>query len=167
MVRQFEQTRRSHLVVALSTAVDDYRDGEEIELGVSACGSLGLQALRDEKALSVLTSERRLRIGTPRRLLDDLTAVEARGRVSSLDALARRTADEVRDATVVVLVCGSAPDSSELRRAASRFGADVRVVVVRTSSGEPVGCRTVGSAVVITMPDLGELPAAIRRAGTL
>jgi uncharacterized protein (DUF58 family) len=167
MVRQFEQSRRSHLVVALSTAADDYADGEEVELGVSACGSLGLQALRDEKALSVLTSERRLRIGSGRRLLDDLTAVETRGRVASLDALARRTADEVRDATVVVLVCGSAPGTAELRRAVSRFGADVRVVVVRTSTEEPVSCRTVGNAVVITLDDLTELPAAVRRAGTL
>jgi uncharacterized protein (DUF58 family) len=167
MVRQFEQTRRSHLVVALSTAADDYADGEEVELGVSACGSLGLQALRDEKALSVLTSERRLRIGGGRRLLDDLTAVETRGRVASLDALARRTADEVRDATVVVLVCGSAPGTAELRRAASRFGAEVRVVVVRASTDEPVSCRTIGNAVVITLDDLAELPAAVRRAGTL
>ena len=167
MVRQFEQSRRSHLVVAMSTAADDYADDGEVELGVSACGSLGLQALRDEKALSVLTSERRFRIGTGRGLLDDLTRIETRGRVASLDALARRTADEVRDATVVVLVCGSAPGTPELRRAVSRFGADVRVVVVRTSSEEPVGVRTIGNAVVITLDDLAELPAAVRRAGTL
>jgi uncharacterized protein (DUF58 family) len=167
MVRQFEQTRRSHLVVAMSTATDDYADADELELGVSACGSLGLQALRDEKALSVLTSERRLRIHTGRRLLDDLTAVETRSRVAPLDALARRTADEVRDATVVVLVCGSAPGTAELRRAASRFGAEVRVVVVRAATGEPVSCRTVGNAVVLTLDDLADLPAAVRRAATL
>ncbi len=41
MVRQFEQTRRSHLVVALSLATSDYASEEEFELGVSVAGSLG------------------------------------------------------------------------------------------------------------------------------
>lgn len=167
MVRQYEQTRRSHLVVALSTNSGDYTDDDELELGVSACGSLGLQALRDEKSLSVLTSEQRFRIGTGRRLLDDLTAVEVRGRVASLDVLARRVAEQVHDATVVVLVCGSAPSAGVLRAAASRFGAEVRVLVVRTTREEPVSCRAVGGATVITLSDLGDLPAAVRRAGSL
>lgn len=167
MVRQYEQTRRSHLVVALSTATGDYSDADELELGVSTCGSLGLQALRDEKSLTVLTSERRFRTGTGRRLLDDLTAVETRGRVPALDGLARRVAEQVHDATVVVLVCGSAPSAAVLRTAASRFGADVRVLVVRATQEEAVSCRTVGNATVITLNDLADLPAAVRRAGSL
>lgn len=167
MVRQFEQTRRSHLLVALSTAVGDYTDAEEFELGVSAGASLGLQALRDDKTLSVLTSQVRLRVGSGRRLLDDLTAVQTRGRVPGLSGLARRAVQEVLDATVVVLVCGSAPGAAEMRSAASRFGQDVRVVIVRAARDEPVSCRTVGPATVITVSDLADLPAAVRRAGTL
>jgi glycine cleavage system regulatory protein len=90
-----------------------------------------------------------------------------RGRVANLDVLARRVAEQVNDATVVVLVCGSAPSATVLRTAASRFGADVRVLVVRTSRAEPVSCRAVGSATVITLNDLDDLPAAVRRAGSL
>lgn len=167
MVRQYEQTRRSHLVVALSTATGDYADAEEFELGVSTAASLGLQALRDEKSLSVLTSERQLMVRTGRRLLDDLTAVESRGRVADVAGLARRVADDVRDATVVVLVCGAVPEAAVLRSAAARFGADVRVVVARVARDEPLSCRTAGSATVLTVPDLGDLPTAVRRAGTL
>ncbi len=41
MVRQFEETRRSHLVVALSLASSDYGSDEEFEMAVSVAGSLG------------------------------------------------------------------------------------------------------------------------------
>lgn len=167
MVRQYERSRRSHLVVALSTAAGDYADAEELELGISAGASLGLQALRDEKALSVRTSERRLQVGTGRRLLDDLTAVQSSGRAPQLDTLARRVAVEERDATVVVLLCGSAPTTPLLRAAAGRFGPQVRVVLVRTARDEPVRCTSLGGATLITLSDLADLPAAVRRAGTL
>src|SRR5690606_16312280 len=40
MVRQFEETRRSHLVVALSLASVDYAGEDEFELAVSVAGSL-------------------------------------------------------------------------------------------------------------------------------
>src|SRR5690606_1690719 len=49
MVRQFEETRRSHLAVVLSTNAADYDDPEEFELAVSVAGSLGVQALREER----------------------------------------------------------------------------------------------------------------------
>ncbi|TPX00809.1 DUF58 domain-containing protein, partial [Schumannella luteola] len=42
MVRQFEQTRRSHLVVSLSLATHDFASEAEFELAVSVAGSLGV-----------------------------------------------------------------------------------------------------------------------------
>jgi uncharacterized protein (DUF58 family) len=167
MVRKYEQTRRSHLLVALSTASGDYAEPDEFELGVSAGASLALQALRDDKTLSVLTSQALLRIGSGRRLLDDLTEVETKARAPGLAELARRAVQEVLDATVVVLVCGSAPAPADMRKAASRFGQDVRVVIVRAATDEPVSRRNVGAATVITIHDLSDLPAMVRRSGTL
>jgi uncharacterized protein (DUF58 family) len=56
MVRQYEESRRSHLLVALSLAADDYADDEEFELAVSVAGSLGVRAIRDARTVSVVTS---------------------------------------------------------------------------------------------------------------
>ncbi|MEK8225714.1 DUF58 domain-containing protein [Oerskovia sp. M15] len=49
MVRQFEETRRSHLAVILSTRSEDYGHADEFELAVSSCGSLGLQAIKEDR----------------------------------------------------------------------------------------------------------------------
>ena len=57
MVRQFEQTRRSHLIIALSLASVDYGTDEEFELAVSVAGSLGARAIRDARAVTVVASE--------------------------------------------------------------------------------------------------------------
>ena len=46
MVRQFEETRRAHLAISLSTNTDEYASEEEFELAVSAAASIGLQAIR-------------------------------------------------------------------------------------------------------------------------
>ena len=57
MVRQFEETRRSHLVVALSLANADYASDDEFEMAVSVAGSLGVRAIRDTRDVSVVVSE--------------------------------------------------------------------------------------------------------------
>ncbi|WP_368496419.1 DUF58 domain-containing protein [Herbiconiux sp. A18JL235] len=65
LVRQFEQTRRSHVIVLQSTSPDDYDSPEEFELGVSVAASIALRLLRDRTAVSVYAGlpERRSRPG--------------------------------------------------------------------------------------------------------
>lgn len=56
MVRQFEESRRSHLMVALSLFGGDYASDDEFEMAVSVAGSLGLRAIRDGRTVSVVVS---------------------------------------------------------------------------------------------------------------
>ncbi|QJU53249.1 DUF58 domain-containing protein [Herbiconiux sp. KACC 21604] len=53
LVRQFEQTRRSHVIVLQSTSPVDYDSPEEFELGVSVAASIAARLLRDRTAVSV------------------------------------------------------------------------------------------------------------------
>lgn len=80
MVRQYTETRRAEVAIALDLDRSDYDlgDGPEtaFELAVSVAGSLAVQALRDENTVSVLTSEGQLRATNPRRALDELCLVE-------------------------------------------------------------------------------------------
>jgi uncharacterized protein (DUF58 family) len=167
MVRQFEETRRSHLAVALSTAGGDYLDADSFELAVSCAGSLALQALRDERSVSVLTSLDRLPTVSGPRLLDAFSGVETDSAAPRLAELSRRTAQEVPDASVAVLVTGAAPTPADLRAAASALPVDVRVLALRAVPGEEAGCRTVGDLTVVTVGDLADLPRTVRRAGAL
>lgn len=166
MVRQYEQTRRSHLVVGLSTSDADYADSDEFELAVSLAASLGRQALREEDQLSLLTSDERFRSVTPHRLLDDLTRVEPRPRSVGVVGLARRVAQDVPQASLVVLVTGSQPGAALLRDAADRVRAGGRVLLVRAELGAALDCRALHDATLVTVGALDDLPHAVRRAGT-
>ena len=49
MVRQFEETRRTHVALALSLDPADYVSTDEFEMAVSVAASVGVQAIREER----------------------------------------------------------------------------------------------------------------------
>lgn len=163
MVRQFEETRRSHLLVALSTRLDDYASDEEFELAVSAAGSLGVQALTDDQQVSASTSLRHLRTPMAKTYLDELSGVDFERNAPRLSEVVRRLAREVQGASVVIVVCGSLVEAAELRRARRYLPLDVRAVVVRAEPDTEATLRTMADVSISTIGRLDDLPTAMRR----
>lgn len=163
MVRQYEQTRRSHLLVALSLAPGDYADDEEFELAVSAAGSLGIRAIRDARTVSVLTSSGTLNTLTPTRLLDDLSGVDLAPGAAALRALSRKAAAAVDGLSVAFLLCGSATPLAALRAAAAGFPLGVEVVAVVCDPGARPGLRRAGGLSLLTIGFLDDLKHSLAR----
>lgn len=165
MVRQYEETRRSHFVVGLSTHPGDYRTPEEFELAISVAGSVGLRALRDSRTLEARVQRGPLRATNARRLLDELSSLEhSRPREGGIAALAGAVALHAPDAAVAVLVCGSSVDGAELRRACARLPYDVRVLaVVADTRVDAPALQRIGDADVVTLGTLEQLPRAVRK----
>ncbi|WP_291377809.1 DUF58 domain-containing protein [Demequina sp.] len=164
MVRQFEETRRSHLAISLSLNSEEYQTEDQFELGVSVAGSLGLQALREDKQLSVLVQGAQLPTRAGKQFLDALSGLEntAANRGTFVD-LALRTGAAVPDASVAVIICGGAVTPSDIRVAASHIPLGVLVVAVYCTPEAPLTRRTIGDVVVLTLGDLRDLPQAMRR----
>lgn len=165
MVRQYEETRRSHFVIGLSTSAADYRDDEEFELAISAAGSLGLRAIRDSQRVDVRVQERALPAATGKQFLDGLSTLEhSRPRAGGIVALAGALAATMPLASVVVLVCGSRVDANDLRTACSRLPYGARVLaVIAGPAGESPALRRIGEADVVTVGSLEHLPNALRK----
>lgn len=177
MVRQFEETRRSHLVIALSLAWTNYADEAEFELAVSVAGSLGARAIRDTRTVSVVVSERtpefakakvlavrHLDTRTRTRLLDGLASVAMAQSAIGVTDVARVTAEEVAGASVAFLVCGSTPTPAELRTASAKFPAGVEVVAVVCDPESIPGLRRVTGLSVLTIGSLEDLQRSLARA---
>ena len=143
MVRQFDETRRTRLVVALSLATTDYLDDEEFELAVSCAGSLGLRALRAAGEVEVIVGRsaphfaqrpaagiRMLDSRAPVALLNDLAELETSTLCPDLRFLAALTATRTEPVSVAYLVCGAAVVPAELRAAAAKFPSGTEVIVV-------------------------------------
>ncbi|PKQ26723.1 MAG: DUF58 domain-containing protein [Actinobacteria bacterium HGW-Actinobacteria-4] len=164
MVRQFEETRRSHLAISLSLNNEEYSHEDEFELGISVAGSLGLQALKEDKNVSVLVQGTQLPTRAGKPFLDSLSGLEHTDpRRGSIVDLALTTGVSVPDASVAVLVCGTQVTPTQLRLAASHLPLGVQVVAVYCSPNATVTRRTIGDVIVLTLGDLQELPHVMRR----
>lgn len=176
MVRQFEETRRSHLVIALSLSNADYANPEEFELAVSVAGSLGVRAIRDAREVAVVVGERtpdfakrklfavsRLSTLTRSRLLDDLSKIEQEESALDVRDIARVVSEQVAGISVAFLVCGSAPTPSQLRAASAHFPVDVEVVAIVCDPDVVPGFRRVPGLSVLTIGFLQDLQKSLSR----
>jgi uncharacterized protein (DUF58 family) len=179
MVRQFEETRRSHLMVAITLAEADYATDDEFELAVSVTGSLGIRAIRDGRTVSVVASQRtpdfakqavmalnQLATVTESRLLDDLARVERATAQLRITELSRVAADAAVGVSVAFLVCGSTVNATVLRRAASQFPLGVEVVAVVCDPGASPTFGRVGELSVLTVGYLDDLQKSLARSRT-
>lgn len=165
MVRQYEETRRSHFVIGLSRSTGDYATDDDFELAISAAGSIGLRAIRDSQRVDVRVQGRELAAGTGKQLLDSLSAVESsKPRDGGIDHLAGVLARTMPLASVVVLVCGSKVSTDDLRLACARlpYGAKVLAVVADRSVSAPA-LRRIGEADVVTIGALDQVPLALQK----
>ena len=177
MVRQFEETRRSHLIIALSLASGDYEDAEQFELAVSATGSLGARAIYDARTVSVLVGDttpefarkrsftsQALSTVTRSRLLDDLARIDEHGSSLAVDELARVAADDITGISLAFLVCGSAPSITRLRAASAMFPIRVTVIAIVCDPGAMPGFARVADLRILTIGYLEDLQKSLAKA---
>ena len=174
MVRQFEQTKRSHLVIALSLASVDYASDEEFELAVSVAGSLGARAIRDTRDVTVIVSERTpefakrkvfaiksLSTLSRNRLLDELALVEHSEAALPLVDVSRVAGGRVPGVSVAFIICGSRTTSAELRAASTTFPLGVEVVAVVCDPETVPGLRQVTGLSIMTIGYLEDLSRSL------
>lgn len=164
MVRQYEESRRWHVGIGLSTAASDYADADEFETAVSVAGSIGLTALTDARSLTVLTQRRGLYTGAPRMLLDQLSGVETEPTRRDVVALASDLATEAPGVSLVVLVVGSTVDVTRLKTAYTRIPLGTTCVAIRVRPGEQPSRGRLGALLVVSVGTLADLPRALRGA---
>jgi len=163
MVRQYEQTRRSHLMIALDCDPAAYAGGAapgtlgegEYELAVSAAASIGVRAIRDTRDLSVWVSavarpsELRglsaLRAAA-RELAQDVSRRRGKGStpVARIRALSTISRDRMLDELSAVHAAEGSPTIVSLSRQASQNASDVSIAFLVT--GALVDLRTLNSA---------------------
>lgn len=179
MVRQFEETRRSHLMIALALSPEEFGSDEEFEMAVSVVGSLGARAIADGREVSVVTSAERTRSGarpqrpvvhlaslSPTRLLDDLCRVDPAAGALRLGDVARFAAERVADVSIAFLVCGSTATATALSAAAANLPPGVQVVAVVCDPEIVPSMKRVGDLTVLTIGFLDDLPKSLLRSDT-
>jgi len=162
VVRQFEETRRSHLVVCLSGCSSDYASAADFELAVSVAASLGQQAILQEKDLTIAVPGGFLNTVTGMIMLDGFSRLELADRIPPVEAVALEAANASPDASAAMVITGTQVEPGRLHAACSRFGVDVLTVVLRCEIAVPMGRSSLGDSAVLTLGSLNQLPRMMR-----
>lgn len=166
MVRQFVDTRRSHLGLVLSTDHSDWADDDEFELGVSVVGSLGRTTILQEQEVTAVAGAHPMPSLTPGLLLDGLSGVEREPDGMRLRDLAIRSVHFTRAASIIALVVGSAVDPRIVRAACEHYGSDVTILAVRCQVGADATRRRIGNVSMIEVGDLEDLARVLAVVGS-
>lgn len=159
LVRQFLDTRRSHIAVVLDANSSSYRDDDEFELAISAGASVALRTLIDEMDLTIVCGEHVADKPRPAGALD----VFSRAEYSKWD-LASEAAHLVKvapDASVVVFISGSEQSLAAFRQARAFLPPEVHAFAVRADLDGEMSLKQAGNLTVVGIGELGDLPKVL------
>ena len=163
IVRQYEETHRSHHVIVLDTSRDAW-DHDTFETAVSVAGSLGLANLRESRPVSLSTTEGWLPSGVAMRMLDALSEVKAR----SFGDLSRRVREAVAQrpgVSALTLIVGPNVTDIEAAHLARLAPIDVPVSIIRIGAEGVRARRDLGRGVLLDCSTLDDLPRIIVAGG--
>jgi uncharacterized protein (DUF58 family) len=168
MVRQFNETRRSELVLLHAADASGYSAGgtfteSEFELGVSVLASIAAQVLRDGTRLRIASGAGELRTATVVTMLDDSARIEPLATGVTLRDFARAATRRMPPPSVLVVVVGSATPIAELRSVDALFGGDTRTIGLRVEAGADPRLAVISGLSIVTIGALSDLPQLMRK----
>ena len=178
MVRQFQETRRSELVLAQLVDASGYSrvlgagapgdlgdaGNPEFELAVSVMASVGAQVVREKTRARVVTEMFELRTATVTTLLDDSCRLEpVVGLRETPREFIRGVLARMAPPSVLVVVAGSATSIAELRGIEAVVGSDTRLIGLRVELGGQPRISQVSRFRMLTIGELGDLPKLMRK----
>ena len=164
MVRQFEETRRAHLLVILDLDEAAYGTDEELETAVSCAASLIIATMREGREVSLVTQTGAPPLTTAVRALDALTTLKAVADQENLARLTRRAVAAVPQASVTALLTGSRTPAERIHRARVELPVSTQPLALRVDAAASLHSTPIADIRVLTVPRLDALPRAMRRA---
>ena len=154
LVRQYLDTRRSHLVVLVDDDPAVYASEEAYELAISIAASLLRRGVQDEYDASFFSGSVTTLRAEGRAALDGTSRAEAEG--VGLLTTSRAASQRAGDASLLILITGTAQTYVALQTAASNFSPEVAKFVVFAGS-EEARVTKAGELAAMHVPNLDEL----------
>lgn len=155
IVRQYEETHRSHHLIVLDTARSSW-DRDAFEDGVSVAASLALAGISSSRTVSFAAGKRWIPATGAVSMLDSLASLRFGGR-SNITALVRRAFASCPSASYVSVIASSAVTDEEAAHLAQVTPRDVTVQILRINPKQRARRRSLEGGVLFDCPSLREL----------
>lgn len=159
LVKQFLDTRRSHIAVVVDADETAYADAAEFELAISVGASIAVRALADEMDLTIVCGDHAATKPAPSLALDTFsradfaacTLAESTGRLNHL----------APDASVAILVSGSNAGFQTYAHARAHLAPEVHTFAITAERGGTMALRQASGMTVLTVATLNDLPRVL------
>jgi len=161
LVRQFQDTRRTQLLVVVDGDRSAYRDPEQFEVAIRVGASVAVRAVEDEIDVTLLVADRKVVRRAGRRVTKQV-ALDACALAGPTDrplaSLVGDGVNQARDLTYAVVVTGAGRTVEQARKAASRVPRHVRTLLLHVNPDGRKGVVPGASISVLTVTQLSDLP---------
>lgn len=159
LVKQFLDTRRSHIAVVVDADEASYADEAEFELAVSVGASVAVRALADEMDLTIVVGEHAASRPHPALALD--TFSRAGHGPWPLAPSTGRLTQLAPDVSVAILVSGSRAGFGCFARARAHLAPEVHTFAITAERGAAMALRQASGMAVLTVGNLNDLPRVL------
>jgi len=159
MVRQFLDTRRSHIAVVTDVEQASYNSDEEFEVALSVGASIAIRALADEMDLTLVCGEHAAMQPPPHLALDTYSRADYDG--WELAAATGRLNHLAPDASVVILITGPNCGFTEFQRARSFLPREVATLALRVNLGSRISLQDSVGLTLVSIGRLADLPRVL------
>ena len=156
IVRQYEETHRSHHLIVLDTARSSW-DRDSFEEGVSVAASLALAGISSSRTVSFAAGKRWVPSTNAVSMLDSLASLSFGGR-ADITALVRRAYSSCSSASYVSVIASPSVSDEEAAHLAQVTPRDVTVQVLRINPKQRARRRSLEGGLLFDCPSLRELP---------
>ena len=156
LVRQFLDTRRSHIAVVTDVEQASYADNEEFELALSVGASIAVRALADEMDLTLICGEHAAVQPPPHLALDTYSRADLDG--WGLAASTGRLNQLAPDASVAILITGPNCDFAQFQRARAFLPREVTTLALRVTLGGRISLQDSVGLTLVGIGQLSDLP---------
>lgn len=159
MIRQYEATRRTDTVLALSVNPYDYADAREFELAVSVHASIGVACLLRDRPIISYTGNAHATPADATAFLDSCSSI--RPDCDDAPNLARSLLEHAGNASFFYLTVGQCKDMDEIRRTTLALPRSSTCVVMRSAIGKRSNIQGFANFTLATVGDLNDLSAIL------
>jgi uncharacterized protein (DUF58 family) len=162
LIRQFLDTRRSHICLMVDSDVASYPDPLDYEMAISVAASISVRAVQDEQEVTAFAGAHVADSHTGTRILDTYSRAELADH--GLLDLARRAARLAPDASIALMVTGPLTSFAQLSRAAAQFPVEVKTMVLRIDTTRRTSIAGDPRMPILNLQKLSDLGPLLRGA---
>jgi len=160
MVRQFLDTRKTHIALVSDLEPSHFASDAEFELSLSCAASIAARTVMDGMDLTVLCGDQVVVRPTANYALDPYSwaQMSERGLMGEFE----RVRAQAGEASMAMIVTGSGTELDELMRGRAVIPYAIQMIVIRVGWGRPIRLRDTGTFIELSLGSLDDLPKALR-----